>query len=141
MAHRYVVMASAWLEIIVGATFITAPDVLCVLLFDAKPDGIAMPLARWLGVGLLGLGIASLPSKDWESRRNAVGGLFVFNAGVAILVAWVGVVTAAHGYLLWPVAILHAVIVVALLPQLLASKGSLNAASSLQDAARGNELK
>ena len=140
MAHRHVVMASAWLEIIVGATFITAPDVLCVLLFDAKPDGIAMPLARWLGVGLLGLGIASLPSKDWESRRNAVGGLFVFNAGVTILVAWVGV-TAAHGYLLWPVAILHAAIVVALLPALLASKGSLNAASSLQDAARRNELK
>ncbi len=65
MAHRHVVMASAWLEIIVGIAFITAPDVLCVLLFDEKPEGIAMPLARWLGVGLLGLGIASLPSEDW----------------------------------------------------------------------------
>jgi hypothetical protein len=123
MAHRYVVMASAWLEIVVGVAFITAPDVLCVLLFADKPEGIAVSLARWLGVGLLGLGIASLPSKDWESRRNPVGGLFVFNAGVAILVACVGVFTAAHGYLLWPVAILHAAIVVALLPPLLASKG------------------
>jgi hypothetical protein len=51
-------------------------------------------------------------------------GLFVFNAGLAILLAWVGVVTAVHGFLLWPGAILHAAIAVALLPQLLTSKMS-----------------
>ena len=73
MAHRYVVMASAWLEIIVGVAFITAPDVLCVLLFDVKPEGIAMPLACWLGVGLLGLGIASLPGGVvfWKAPNGA----------------------------------------------------------------------
>ncbi len=136
MTHRYVVMASAWLEIVVGVAFIAIPDVLCVLLFDAKPQGIAMPLARWLGVGLLGLGIACLPPKPRESHRTAVGGLVAFNAGVTILLAWVSVVAPTHGYLLWPVAILHAAIVVALLPQLLASKDSLDAAKPFQDEAR-----
>src|SRR5262252_4742181 len=118
--QRYLVMASAWLEIVVGAIFITVPDAPCELLFGAKPEGIGMPLARWVGVGLLALGIACLPSKAAESRRSVLG-LFVFNAGLAILLAWVGVVTAVHGFLLWPGAILHAAITVALLPQLLSS--------------------
>ncbi len=50
MAHRHVVMASAWLEIIVGGAFIAAPGVLCVLLFDVKPEGIAEPLAPGSGL-------------------------------------------------------------------------------------------
>ena len=116
--QRYLVMASAWLEIVVGVIFITVPDAPCVFLFGAKPEGIGMPLARWLGVGLLAVGIACVPSKTAGSRRSAVLGLFVFNAGLAILLASVGVVTAAHGLLLWPGAILHAAITVALLPQL-----------------------
>src|SRR5215831_18451400 len=116
--QRYVVMASAWLEIIVGLIFILVPYVPCVLVFGAKPEGVGMPLARWVGVGLLALGIAYLPSKAAESHRSAVLGLVVFNAGLAILLAWVGVVTAVHGFLLWPGAILHAAITVALLPQL-----------------------
>jgi len=129
MMQRYLVMASAWLEIVVGAILITVPDAPCLLLFGAKPEGIAMPLARWVGVGLLALGIACLPSKATESHRSAVLGLFVFNAGLAILLAWVGV-TAVHGFLLWPGAILHAAITVALLPQLLRVRAFGSSASS-----------
>jgi len=115
---RYVVKAAAWLEIIVGIVFITAPNVLCVLLFAARPEGIGRPLARWVGVGLLALGIACLPSRTPEVHRVAVLGLFVFNLGVAILLAWVGAGATIHGFALWPVVILHAVIAVALLPLL-----------------------
>src|SRR5215475_9074551 len=113
-------MAAAWLEIVVGAIFIAVPDVPCMLLFGARPEGMGVPLAHWVGVGLLALGIACLPSKPAGSRRSVLG-LLVFNAGLAILLAWVGVVTAVHGLLLWPGAILHAAITVALLPQLLTS--------------------
>jgi len=119
--QRYIVMASAWLEIVVGVLFITVTDLPCLLLFGAKPEGIAMPLARWVGVGLLALGIACLPSKAEEPHRSTVLGLFLFNAGLAILLAWVGVATAAHGFLLWPGVILHAAFTVAFLPQLLKS--------------------
>src|SRR5215468_6929731 len=105
----------------VGLIFITVPDLPCALVFGAKPEGIGIPLAHWVGVGLLALGIACLPPKAAPSHRIAVLGLFVFNAGLAILLAWVGVVTAGHGFLLWPGAILHAAITVALLPQLLTS--------------------
>ena len=123
MRQRFVVGAAAWLEIIVGALFITVPDVLCLLLFGAKPEAIGMPLGRFAGIALVALGIACLPSRDAGSRRNVVMDLFAFNAGVAILFAWVGVATALHGFLLWPVVILHTIIAGALLPHLLA-KGS-----------------
>ena len=117
--HRYIVMAAAWLEIVVGAIFIAVPDVPCVLVFGAKPEGMGVPLAHWVGVGLFALGIACLPSKPAGSSRSAVLGLLVFNGGVTVLLAWVGTVSAVHGFLLWPVTVLHAVITAALLPQVL----------------------
>jgi hypothetical protein len=122
MLQRSVVTAAAWLEIIVGASFVAVPDFPCALLFATKPEGIGVPLARFAGFGLLALGIACLPSTATGSRRGVVG-LFVFNVGVTILFVWVGVVTTFHGFLLWPVVILHAAIATALVPQLLTTKG------------------
>ena len=118
--QRYVVRAAAWFEIVVGVIFVTVPDIPCLLVFGAKPESIGRPLAHWVGVALIALGIACLPSKSAVSNQNAVLGLFVFNVGATILFAWVGVVT-IHGSALWPVVILHAVITVALLRQLVTS--------------------
>jgi len=120
MRQRTVVGASAWVEIIVGALFLAAPDVLCLLVFGVKPEAIAMPLGRFAGIALIALGIACLHSRDTGSRRNVALDLFAFNVGVAILFVWVGVTTALHGILLWPAVILHAIIGSALLPHLLA---------------------
>ena len=124
MRQRFVVRAAAWLEIVVGAIFIAVPNVPCMLLFGARPEGTGVPLAHWVGVGLFALGIACLGSKPEGPYRSAVLALPVFNAGVTVLLAWVGVVSTVHGFLLWPVIILQAVITAALLAQVLA-KGSV----------------
>jgi len=116
MRQRFVVGAAAWLEMIVGALFLTVPDVPCLLLFGAQPEAIGMPLGRFLGIALVALGFVCLPSRDTGSPRNVVRGLFAFNAGVAILFACVAVASALHGLLLWPVVILHTIIAGALLP-------------------------
>jgi hypothetical protein len=115
MMNRYVVMAAAWLEIVVGATFLAVPDIPCRLLFAATPDGLGVPLARFAGIGLLALGIGCLPSKATGSNRSAVLGLFVFNVGATLFCAWIAVATSFRGLLLWPVVILHAIIATALL--------------------------
>src|SRR5215471_5711727 len=125
MVQRYIVKAAACLEIAVGAIFVIAPNIPCGLLFGANADNIGTPLARWVGVSLLALGIACLPSRAGESPRSAVLGLFVFNAGVAILFAWIGAVATVHGFLLWPAVILHAVIAAALLPQLRTTRAAV----------------
>jgi len=122
--QRTVVLVAAWLEIAVGVCLLAVPELPCVLLFAAKPEGIDMPLARFAGVALFALGIACLPTTGAGSHRRAVLGLFAFNLGVAILLAWVAVATPMRGLLLWPAVILHAAIAAALLPQLL-TRGSL----------------
>jgi len=120
--QRSVVMMAAWLEIVAGAAFLTAPDLLCRLLFSVKPEGAGTLLARFAAVALLALGIACLPSTVTGSNRSAVFGLFVFNLGVAILFAMAGLATTFRGVLLWPALALHAVVASALLPQLLTFK-------------------
>ena len=65
-----------------------------------------------------------MPSRVEGPLRKAVLGLFVLNAGLAILLAWVGVATTLRGLLLWPAVTLHAVIAAALLPQLRARRES-----------------
>ena len=122
MHDRLIVTAAAWLEIVVGALFLTVPAILCLLLFAAKPEAVGVPLARFVGVALLALGIGCLPSTNAGSRRNVVG-LLVFNVGVTVLFAWVGI-TRPHGFLLWPVVILHTAVAGALVLNLL-NKGWL----------------
>ena len=118
MGQRFFLTAAPWLEIVVGALLLTEPDVLCLLLFGSKPEAVGMPLGRFAGIGLIALGIACLPSTVAGSRGIVVLGLFAFNAGVAILFAWVGVATTLHGSMLWPAVILHTIIALALLPHL-----------------------
>jgi hypothetical protein len=121
MLQRFVVMTAAWLEIIAGATLLTIPGVASRLLFAAQPGSVGIALGRCAGIGILALGIACLPSKAIGSCRGAVFGLLVYNVGVAILFAWVGIATTLNGVLLWPAAVLHVLIAAALLPQLLPS--------------------
>jgi hypothetical protein len=122
MVQKSVAMVAAWLEIVAGAALLTVPDVSCLLVFGVKPEDLGTVLARFAGIALVALGTACLHSTTAGSPRSAILGLLVFNVGVAILLAWVGVVTTLHGFLLWPAVILHTVIAVALLPQLRTTK-------------------
>ena len=64
MLQRSTVIAAAWLEIVVGAIFMALPNIPCVLLFAERPEGVAILLARFAGLGLLGLGIACPAWRD-----------------------------------------------------------------------------
>ena len=117
MMLPYVVKSAAWLEMIVGAVFVLWPQIPCMWLFGANPENIGWALARWIGVSLLGLGVACLPSKG--SQPATVLGLLLFNIGLFVLLAWVGLKAPTHGFLLWPGVILHFLISLALVAQVL----------------------
>ena len=112
--HRTAIKLAAWVEIIVGVSFLFVPNTQSQLIFGATPEGIGDTWARFAGIALIGLGLASLPSNLAGIRQGAVRGLLVFNIGATIFFAWVAVATTFQGVLLWPVVILHAVISVAL---------------------------
>lgn len=103
--HQTAVLMAAWLEIIVGISFLFLPNIQSQFLFGVIPEGVGVPFARFAGIGLIGLGIACLPSKLEGTRHGAVRGLFIFNIGATIFFAWVGAATAFHGVMLWPVVI------------------------------------
>jgi hypothetical protein len=117
MIGRYLIVAAAALEILAGAILITALDFACRLLFATAPEGVGIPLGRWVGIGLVALGIACLPSGKGP-RRSVVLGLLTYNAGFLIMAVWLGLATTFRGWLLWPAAVLHATIAASLLAQL-----------------------
>lgn len=111
--HRTAVMMAAWVEILVGFSFLLVPNVQSQLIYGATPEGLGDIWARFAGLALIGLGISCLPLNLAETRQG-VRGLLVFNIGATIFFAWVAVATTFRGVVLWPVVILHAVIAVAL---------------------------
>lgn len=119
MLEKNMVVAAAWLEIVVGLALILAPNIPCQLLLGAPLEDAGVTMGRFAGIGLVALGIAYLPTPAARTPRDAVLGLLVFNVAAAILFTTVGVGAARHGILLWPAAILHAGIAVGLLPILL----------------------
>jgi hypothetical protein len=121
---KFIVLAAAWVEIVVGLSFVVAPDVSIRLLFAAAVEGVNVVVARGAGIAFLGLGIVCLSLELAGSYRRAVRGLLAFNVGATITLAWIAATTSFRGVLLWPFIILHAVIAAALLPQFL-NKGTL----------------
>jgi len=112
--HRTALKMAAWVEIIVGASFLLAYNAQSQFLFGATPEGIGVTWAQFAGIALIGLGIACLPSNSAGTRQWSVRGLLVFNIGATIFFAWVVVATTFRGVMLLPVVILHAVISIAL---------------------------
>ncbi len=112
--HRTAVMMAAWVEIIVGASFVLVPNAQSQLVFAATLEGAGVHFARLAGIGLIGLGITSMPSNLAGTRHYAVPGLLLFNIAATIFFASVGLATTFRGVVLWPVVILHAVISIAL---------------------------
>jgi len=63
-----------------------------------------------LGIGLLSLGVAGWESPGQAMRLAPRVGLCIYNVGAAIVFVIVGASGGMNGILLWPAAILHAVI-------------------------------
>jgi hypothetical protein len=109
-----VLLIAAWIEIIVGASFVLALNAQTQLLFGTTIEGPGAAFARLAGIALIALGVACLPSRLEGTRQHPVRVLLFYNIGAAILFAWIGATTTLWGVVLWPVVILHGVLAVAL---------------------------
>jgi hypothetical protein len=101
---RVLVFAAAG-ETATGLALLIVPSLVGRLLLGQELAGVAAPLARVLGIALIGLGVACWPGTPLSGRLtyNALG--TVYFAYLALRGEWVGP-------LLWPVVALHAVMTI-----------------------------
>jgi len=106
---RTAVTIAAWIEILVGASFLLVLNAQSQLIFSAATEGSGVHFAQLAGIALISLGIPCLPSNPVATRS-----LLIYNIAATILFAWVALATTFHGVVLWPVVILHAVLSIVL---------------------------
>ena len=110
MNTRFLFNASAIAEILTGLALLVVPlFVIGLLLGDGlAPTGVAV--ARVLGIALLSVGVAGWESQGQDIRLAPRAGLCAYNVGAAIVFVILGTSGGMNGILLWPAAILHALI-------------------------------
>jgi hypothetical protein len=103
-----VLLLAAVGEVATGLTLLAVPSLVGRLLLGAELTGVALPVARVLGIALIALAVACWPG------RTPLCGMLTYSAGVTVFLGYVGIRGHWVGPALWPVVGLHAVITILL---------------------------
>ncbi len=79
------------------------PSLVGKLLLGEELAGVAIPVARVAGIGLIGLGIACWPGPP-------LVGMLTYSAAVTLYLAYLGFAAGLTGVFLWPAVALHTVL-------------------------------
>jgi hypothetical protein len=90
-------------ETATGLALLIVPSLVGWLLLGTEPTGVAIPVARVLGVALIGLGVACWPGP-------ALLGMLTYGALATLYLSYLGIRGDWVGPLLWPAVVLHAVL-------------------------------
>jgi len=95
-------------EAATGAALLAVPSLVGRLLLGTELSGVAIPVARVLGIALIGLGVACLPG------RTALCGMLTYNALGTVCFTWLAIGGKWVGSLLWPAVVVHLVMTILL---------------------------
>jgi hypothetical protein len=101
---KNVLTVAAVAEVATGMALLIVPSLVVRLLLGAELTGVAIPVARVLGIALLALGVCCWPGS------TALCGMLTYGALVTVYLAYLGVTSGFTGILLWPAVVLHAVL-------------------------------
>ena len=102
---------AAVVEVGTGLVLMIDPAIVIRLLLGAEISPVGTLLGRCFGIALLSLGVACWPGRQSvESGSPAVRAMLIYNALIALYLAWLGTVGHLGGLLLWPGVALHAVV-------------------------------
>jgi hypothetical protein len=99
---KKVLIFAAVAEAATGLALLIVPSLVGQLLLGEELTGVAIPVARVAGIGLIGLGISSWPGPP-------LVGMLTYSAAVTLYLAYLGFAGLA-GVFLWPAVALHAVL-------------------------------
>jgi hypothetical protein len=97
--------ASAALEMATGIALIASPAFVIQLLIGAQLSTGGVAVGRVCGIGLLALGLASLPRRNVETRGTTA--LLVYNLLAFLYFGYLGGSGQFTGRLLWPACFIH----------------------------------
>jgi hypothetical protein len=100
---KKVLVFSAVAEAVTGMALLIVPSLVGQLLLGHELTGVAIPVARVAGMGLIGLGIACWPGPPRV-------GMLTYSAAVALYLAYLGFAGGMTGVFLWPAVVLHLIV-------------------------------
>ena len=124
---KKVLVLAAVSEVATGAALLIVPSLVGRLLLGDELIGVAISVARVLGIALISLGVACWPGPPRV-------GMLIYSAPVTLYLAYIGFAGGLSGILLWPVVVLH-VILTALLMR--ASTSEMEAKAEEEQTAPG----
>ena len=90
-------------EVLTGLGLLILPSLVGRLLLGESLTGLAIPVARVTGLALIALGVACWPGPP-------LAGMLIYSAAVTFYLAYLGLAVGLNGILLWPAAVLHAIL-------------------------------
>ena len=94
---------AAFSEAATGLALLILPSLVGRLLLGEELTGVAVAVARVLGIALIALGVACWPGP-------ALLGMLTYGALVTLYLLYLGIRSEWVGPLLWPAVVLHAVL-------------------------------
>jgi hypothetical protein len=104
---KKVLVLAAIGEAATGLALLILPSLVVRLLFGAELTGVSIPVARVLGIALIGLGTACWPC---ASASRALCGMLTYSALAMAYLLYLGTRGEWVGPLLWSAVVLHAVL-------------------------------
>ena len=102
---------SAVVEIGTALLLLAAPALVVSWLLGVAADATVQVVSRCFGIALLALATACWPERgSAASAPPAVRAMLIYNALIALLLAYLATVQQMGGPLLWPAVALHAVV-------------------------------
>ena len=100
---KKVLVLAAVSEVATGAALLIVPSLVGRLLLGDELIGVAISVARVLGIALIGLGVACWPGPPRV-------GMLIYGAAVTLYLAYIGFAGGLSGILLWAVVVLHVIL-------------------------------
>ena len=100
---KKVLVLAAVSEAATGLALLIVPSLVGRLLLGEELTGVAIPVARVLGIALIALGVACWPG-------TPLVGMLTYSAAVTLYLAYVGFAGGLTGILLWPAVVLHVIL-------------------------------
>jgi hypothetical protein len=100
---KKVLIFAASAETATGLALLIVPSLVGQLLLGEEFTGVAVPVARVAGMGLVGLGTACWPGPP-------LVGMMIYSTVVTLYLAYLGFAGGFAGVFLWPALAFHAVL-------------------------------